>query len=162
MPVVSVADSGPLISFARASLFNLLHGVFDEIVIAPAVYDEIVVAGADRPGAQEVAQAAWIRQEALCDPIAPEAMPPRLHAGEREAIALARQMGLPLLVDDPSARREARRLGVSVAGSIAVLLEAKHRAIIPQVQPVLDRMIGAGFRSSQRLYDDVLRLAGEA
>jgi len=60
--------------------------------------------------------------------------------GEREAIALARELGAALLVDEREARREAGRLGVRYFGSLGVLKEAKDRGIIPVVKLALDEL----------------------
>lgn len=49
-----VADSSPIISFARAKKLRLIQGVYKNIIIPPAVYDEIVVRGKGKPGAEEI------------------------------------------------------------------------------------------------------------
>ena len=49
-----VADSAPLISCARAGKLSLIRDVYSRIVIPPAVYREIVIEGAGKPGAEEM------------------------------------------------------------------------------------------------------------
>lgn len=67
-----------------------------------------------------------------------------------------------LLLDERRARQVAANLGVKVAGLIGVLLEAKHRRLLPAVKPVLDALIRqAGFWISHTLYDRTLQVAGE-
>ena len=56
------ADSGPLISLASISLFDLLRSLFHSIHIPQAVYQEVVVAGKGRVGSEEVAGVAWIER----------------------------------------------------------------------------------------------------
>ena len=46
-----VADTGPLLSFARADRLALLRDVVGTLIIPEAVYEEIVVRGAGKPGA---------------------------------------------------------------------------------------------------------------
>jgi hypothetical protein len=41
-----VADSGPILSFARADRLELLHQIAGEMMIPDAVYEDIVVRGA--------------------------------------------------------------------------------------------------------------------
>ncbi len=89
-------------------------------------------------------------------------LPSKLHLGEREAIALAKDQGAALLVDEREARREALRHGISVMGSLRVLSEAKTRGIIPRVRPVLDELIAAGMYISQQLYEAFVHQQGEA
>jgi hypothetical protein len=54
-----------------------------------------------------------------------------LDAGEAEAIALAAELGAPVILDDRPARRRARALGLQVTGSAGVLVVAKEDGFIP-------------------------------
>lgn len=105
-PIVS--DAGPIITFARAGKLDLLKEVIGNLQIPQAVYDEVVVKGAGKPGAHEVKSADWIQQQ-TCEDLAESVdLPVNLGKGEKEAIVLSVQRGACLLVDDPVARREAR------------------------------------------------------
>jgi uncharacterized protein len=157
-----VADSGPILSFARANHLDLLHQVVGNLTIPDAVYEDIVVRGAGKPGAQEVQQSTWIRRLSVHDRAFVDALPSKLHLGEREAIALAKEQGAVLLVDEREARREALRQGITVVGNLQVLKEAKNRGIITAVKPVLDELIAAGMYVSDVLYQTFLEQLGEA
>jgi predicted nucleic acid-binding protein len=157
-----VADAGPILSFARANRLELLRQVVGELTIPDAVYEDIVVRGAGKPGSQETQQASWIRRLSVRDRVAVDQLPPKLHLGEREAMTLANERGEPLLVDEREARREARRQGITVVGSLQVLKEAKVRGMIPQAKPVLDELIAAGMYVSDTLYQAFLQQMGEA
>ena len=91
MPVVS--NSGPLLSFARAGHFELIQAVIGELIVTDAVYDEVAVLGSVRPGSQEVSRVSWIKRKSVQDRGFLDRLPQRLHLGEREAIALARELG---------------------------------------------------------------------
>ena len=157
-----VADAGPLLSFARAERLALLKSITGSIVIPTAVYEEIVVKGAGKRGANEVEHADWIERRSVRDQIFADRLPHKLHSGEREAITLAREIGGGLLVDELEVRKEAQRLGVHYFGSLALLKEAKQRGLILAVKPVLDELIAAGTYISKSLYQDVLEQVGEA
>jgi predicted nucleic acid-binding protein len=59
-------------------------------------------------------------------------------------------------------RQEALRLGIPIIGILGILLVAKQRSLIPQVQPVMDALINrAGFRISPQLYQRILALSQE-
>ncbi|MDB9493078.1 DUF3368 domain-containing protein [Spirulina major CS-329] len=59
-------------------------------------------------------------------------------------------------------RQEARKLGISIIGILGILLLAKQRGLVQQVEPVMDALIEqAGFRVSAALYQEVLRFAAE-
>jgi len=67
-----------------------------------------------------------------------------------------------LLIDERLGRQEALRLGIPIIGILGILLVAKQRSLIPQVQPVMDALINrAGFRISPRLYQRILSLSQE-
>ena len=157
-----VSDAGPILSFARVHRLDLLRQVVGVLIIPYAVYEDIVVRGAGKPGSNEVQAASWIIQGAVHDRVFVEQLPARLHLGEREAIALAKERGAALLVDEREARREAQRYGVAVVGSLGVLKEAKNRGLIAQVKPMLDEFVAAGIYISDVLRGILLRDVGEA
>ena len=80
MPIVS--NTGPLLAFARASRLSLLREVVGELIIPDAVYEEIVVHGAGRPGAEEVREGSWIERESLRNRDVVDQLQERLELGE--------------------------------------------------------------------------------
>ena len=82
---------------------------------------------------------------------------------QANAIALALELQADdLLIDERLGRQEALRLGIPIIGILGILLVAKQRSLIPQVQPVMDALINqAGFRISPRLYQRILSLSQE-
>jgi predicted nucleic acid-binding protein len=156
-----VSNSGPILSFARAHRFDLLHDVIGALTIPDAVYEDIVIQGAGKPGAEEVQSAAWITRAPVSDRAFVDQLPQKLHLGEREALALARELGATLLIDEREARRAAHQQGIAHFGSLRVLEEAKQRGRIPAVKPALDELIAAGMFISENLYRAFLRTMGE-
>ena len=132
-----------------------------ELVIPDAVYEEVVIQGAGKPGSHEVEQASWIKREHVRDHPFVAQLPQKLHLGERQAITLARELGGVLLVDEHEVRKEAQRMGVRHCGSLRVLKEAKDRKIIQEVKPILDELVAAGMYLSDALYQDFLHEVGE-
>jgi predicted nucleic acid-binding protein len=158
-PIVS--DAGPLISFARAGQLYLLRQVVGHLQILEAVRDEIVVKGAGRPAAAEVAQGGWVASQPLPSTSLTDPLPTSLGKGEKEAIALCREIGACLLADDPVARREARSRGIALISLLDILDEAKAQDLISDVKPTLDHFIRSGFRLKRTLYEAKIREAGE-
>ncbi len=78
-----VSNSGPIISFARADHLGLLRQVLQEIKIPEAVYEDIVIRGRNKPGANEVRQEGWIKKEIIKDPSKVDQLPSTLGLGER-------------------------------------------------------------------------------
>jgi predicted nucleic acid-binding protein len=159
--VTIVSNSSPLIAFARAQELELLHKTLKEIVIPEAVYQEVVVKGRGKPGAEEVSKARWIRVQLVSDRNRVQNLPKQLELGEAEAIILAEELRAALILDDPRGRAEAKKRDVKLLSSLNILLEAKTRGIIPSVKESLDKLIASGFRLSKTLYTQVLQVAGE-
>ena len=80
-----------------------------------------------------------------------------LDPGESEAIVLAGERGMRLLLDERRGARVARARGVLVFGTAHVIVEAARRAMISvdEVEPLLRRMAEAEFWLSER----IIRLA---
>jgi predicted nucleic acid-binding protein len=67
--VIIVSNAGPLIALAKIERFELLRELFGKIYIPQAVYDEVVVIGTGRAGANETEQAVgdWIEVQEVKD-----------------------------------------------------------------------------------------------
>ena len=99
--------------------------------------------------------------------VPPEAVPSDLVAwnlgpGESAVVAygLARP-GVELVVDDLAARRCAAAMGLSVRGTLGLLLVAKRRGIVPAARPLLQQLIDAGMYLSRQIIDRSLAEVGE-
>jgi hypothetical protein len=123
------------------------------VLIPPAVRHELT-RGEDRPGGRRDLQAApWIKV-ATAPEIEAAALLSDLDRGEAEAIALAQKLQPSLLViDDRLGRRHATRLGLSITGTIGVLVVARERGFVERVSPLLNRLAENGIYVSQRLRD---------
>jgi len=80
-----------------------------------------------------------------------ELMPP-LDRGEAACLALARSRGYAFLTDDRVARREARRLGVPISGTLGVLksLVDEGYVSLEEANEALEQMIAWGYHSPVR------------
>jgi uncharacterized protein len=156
-----ISDAGPIVSFARADRLDLLRQVVGEIIVPDAVVEDIVDRGKGKPGAEEVRQGGWIKRAQVTDRTLVDQLAGGLDPGEREALALAKETGAALLVDEREARKEALRLGIFHFGSLKIIKEAKDRRIIPEAKPVLDDLIASGTYLSDILYKEFLREVGE-
>jgi predicted nucleic acid-binding protein len=81
-----------------------------------------------------------------------------LGAGEASCLAVARERGYRLATDDKDARRLARQLGISLAGTIGILAISVKQGELPLVEGdrLLQDMIGAGYRSLLTTLEDLL------
>lgn len=76
--------------------------------------------------------------------------------------ALLRRGGDLVLVDDLKWRQAARRLGLSVKGTLGVLVDAKRSGLFDAVGPLLRSLQESGFRISPEVSVEVLLTAGES
>lgn len=153
-----VADAGPLIGLAKAHLLDLLHRLYSKVYVPQAVFEEVVARGKGRPGATEVSTASWIE---VCSPGNPLAHSEGLGKGEAEAIALAKELGADLLVDDRVARSRARQKKISCLTITRLLAMAYKAGLITEVKPVLERLEEEGFGVPQKDRQELLRYTGE-
>ena len=153
-----VCDTSPLLLFARADRLGLLPALYQRVVVPGAVLQEVNVQ-ADEPARQiqvHVQQDVFQRKEARGKSL--DAVVEDMGRGERAAIALARELDAELVVlDDEQGRTEARRHGLSITGSIGILIEAKERDVIASMRRELDRLVEEGLWIDEQLYDRVLR-----
>lgn len=163
---IVVADAGPLIALARVDQLSLLAALYGQIVMPESVLRELRLES-HRPGARLLSDGfarGLLRTYPL--PADSEADLARLRqvldACESAAILLAQALACRfLLIDERRGRAMARRRGIPVVGVAGVLLAAKHRGLLETVKPVLLALSHQGYRLSDALITEVLRLAGE-
>jgi predicted nucleic acid-binding protein len=138
---------------------DLLPQLYTDIWIPDLVLAEYQAKMA--AGAPDLSNVPWLTVQ----PVAPD---PSLRAhrtlgaGEAAVITLAQISNARLVIlDDKRARQAARQRGLSVVGTLGVILAAKQIGVLPAVKPALDTMITQGRRISPALRAQVLRAAGE-
>jgi predicted nucleic acid-binding protein len=94
-----------LIGLSKIGQLDLLRQLFGQVLVSKSVYHEVVIRGANRPGASEVAAAAWIEVCEIKDQLALRTLKLTLGIGESEAIILASEKSADFLIlDDWKAR----------------------------------------------------------
>lgn len=82
--------------------------------------------------------------------------------GEREALPLAVERDADLVVlNDQEGRRVAKQRGLSVTGTIGVLVEARAAEHADSLRGELDRVLEAGLWISESFYERLLQEFGE-
>ena len=164
LAMIVVSDTSALSNLALVDRLGLLETIYHKVIIPDVVASELVAAS--NPTISAILQLDWIQTQFLNNfQLANQLQQERgLDAGEANAIALALELQADdLLIDERLGRQEALRLGVPIIGILGILLVAKQRSLIPQVQPVMDALINrAGFRISPQLYQRILVLSQES
>jgi len=151
--VIVVSDTSVFTNLAAIGHLHLLQQLYDRIFIPTAVYQELTI-DPPVPGTAEVETLQWLEVRSVSDRAMVEQLQNRaqLDPGESEAIALALEINADLLlIDERRGRKEANRLGIRITGWLGVLVEAKQRALICAVQPLMDDLIATSqFRQDLR------------
>lgn len=125
------------------------------MLVPRAVFDELGSPGApEKVKAWIAAPPEWIEVRGLAS-LDPELA--YLDPGEREAIALACQIGPSLLLLDEAKGRDAAILrGLRVVGTLGLLDRAAARGLI-DLQDALSRLRRTTFRASPKLLEGLMR-----
>ena len=127
-----------------------------EAVVAECLID------VHKPGASAIREALEARTLTRIDDPVPTLSPfPLLDAGESAAIRLALKLSIPVLIDEKAGRKIAINLGLSVVGTVGVLLSAKKYGHIEAVGPLLNAMREHDYYISDMLIRAALARAAE-
>lgn len=145
----TVVDSTCLIGLENIGHLDLLPRLFESVHAPPEVEREFGSSPEwlkiDRPSSLDLVRALKVTVD----------------DGEAEAIALAVERQWRIVVDDLKARDLAQRMGLRIIGTVGLLVRAKRASLIPWINPLLNALSENGFRLSEDLKREALRLAGE-
>jgi predicted nucleic acid-binding protein len=158
---VLVANASPLILLARIDHLDLLASLAKLLVVPEAVIRE-VQAGSYRDGTADKIKdlASILRVDDL--PVPDRIRFWDLGAGESQVLAHALERpGAEVVLDDLAARRCAHSLGLSMTGTLGVVVLCRHRGIISAARPVIQMLCEAGLRLKPALMNEALAKVGE-
>jgi predicted nucleic acid-binding protein len=159
-----VVDAGPLIAMAKLNRLVLFSGLFKEVIVPQAVVAECTV-DLSHLDAQRIREAIGHGPFVV---VSVEESPrlqtyrQLLDPGEAHVLLLAEQRQLPVLMDERRGRREARRVGIELIGTGALLVAAKRKGLVAEVRPLLDALVHQGYRLSKGLQQSLLEMSGES
>lgn len=158
---IVVSNATPLIALAWLEQLTLLPRLFKTIHIPQAVQDELLH-NPDTTGVDEFRAAPWLEVTPVTDHLAVVMLLDQLDAGESEAIVLAHELqaGL-LLMDERRGRRRATQGGLTIVGTLGILVEAHQRSMIGPLTPLLEKLQQLPFYMSHTLMARVLAQVGE-
>ncbi len=158
--MIVVSDTSSVTNLWQIQELDLLERLFMEVIIPPAVEAELFRIPVQK---QDLKQLAWLKTKAPTNLSVVQQLLTQLDAGEAEAITLAEELQADyLLIDEMTGRSVAQQKGLKVIGVLGILIMAKQQQRIVAVKPLMDALQQrARFFIHQRLYDEVLTLAGE-
>lgn len=132
--MIVVSDSSPLIALSSVDRLDLLHLLFDTVIIPVSVRDEVMGSASKIAGSLPP----FIHVESVAAELSVRFLKLNLHSGESEAIALALERGIQgIILDDKQAREIAAELGLKVIGTLGVLILAKRKGYLSEVRPLI-------------------------
>jgi len=154
-----VSNTGPLISLEKLSQgYDFIRRLYDTLIITPVVLEEVAAGQFATPDEYlqhynisdllEVRRVSQVRK-------LPEAE--RLHKGETQAIQLALELQLPLLIEETVGRRVAQSMGIQISGIAGQVIKAFRQGIISatEAQAKLSELLRAG-RINRKIYEALL------
>jgi predicted nucleic acid-binding protein len=158
----AIANTSPLLYLHRIRVIHWLGTLFSSVWVPRAVGKELAEGRQKGYDVPDVELLAWLQ---IVEPRgAPhEWLSLDLGPGELAAMALALEnRGRVVLLDDALARRTAQAAGLTVWGTLRVLLESKSAGLTDRIAPLVDELRATGMWVSDDLRKRLLRLAGEA
>ena len=161
MTKIIVADASPLIALGQTPVLSHLKQL-NLLLMAPAtVLNECKVPG--KPACHAIESAVH------CGTIKPIADQPANHPllrqlqtlldnGEAQAIIAAMQHNACIMIDEKKGRKESRKRGLKVIGSLTLLLQARKHNLIGPLKPVTDDLRQNGIRYSDSVIHELLEL----
>ncbi len=152
--MIVVADTTPIRYLVAIKSQHLLRALYGRVLIPPGVAAELSHASAPAVVRAWMShRPEWVEIRRPRRQFEPEM---DLDAGEREAIALAQEVGADLLLlDEWDGRAEAARMGLRVAGTLRVLVDGASLGLT-DLEASFDLLRGTNFRVSSKLLDSLL------
>jgi predicted nucleic acid-binding protein len=157
--MIVVSDTSPITNLIQIGCLNLLNVVFGKIIIPQTVYNELCELADQK---KILDDQDWISVIAAENRSVITQLEANLDKGEAEAIALAIELQSDfLIIDEIKGRTIAENMGIKIVGLLGTLLKAKELGHLSELKPKLEQLVKLGFRINPRLYEHVLKMAGE-
>lgn len=146
-----IADASCFILLDKLESLALLQKLFKTVTTSPEIAEEF---GKPLPE--------WVLVKSVQDKNFQTALFLEVDLGEATAIALASEHQPSLLIiDDLKGRRLAKRLHLTITGTLGLILIAKREGVIAHIKPLFDKIQTTNFRIAPALLQDILTQAGE-
>jgi len=150
-----VSDTTAITTLLKAGQVCLLRELFEKVFVPQAVWAELMAFHSELPDFVELRAVSNVSQR----------LPgtETLGRGEAEALLLAKELNVRLLVtDDRKARLAARRLNIGCIGLVGMVVQAKRAGKISSVRDLLETIeTKGGLYLSDAVIAEALRLADE-
>lgn len=158
---VVIINTSPLVYLYKAGCLDLLVKLYGRVVVPTAVREELDEGRRLGAAVPDVSMLPWVEVRSLRSAALLPAVTD-LGRGEAEVIGLAREDPQSLVViDDQLGRKIAEICGITMTGTLGVILKAKQEGHVPAVEPILRVLQRAGLWMGEELVRLVLAKANE-
>lgn len=136
-----VTNTTPMIALAAATgSLDVMRHLYDRVIVPLEVQLELTAAGPQAMGVSAFEQADWLDRQSSNVEISTY-LGNTLDRGEASVIQTALNLGLSLVcIDESVGRRVARLSGLTLTGSVGILLKAKQTGYPVSVELAIERM----------------------
>ncbi|TSD63358.1 DUF3368 domain-containing protein [Inquilinus sp. KBS0705] len=151
MPETIIADTSCFILLTNINQLDLLQKLYGTITTTTIIAEEF-----------KQLLPEWVNVKLAADNKYQRILELQVDKGEASAIALALEItDSTIILDDLKARQLASHLGISITGTLGIIIKAKQIGIIPSIKPLLEKIRQTNFRISPTLESIALKEAGE-
>lgn len=157
-----VINTASLIALVAAlGDLSLLQSLYAQVFVPFEVCPKILTGGSSGFAVGEFEAATWLQKQQTPLNISPLLLN-SLDRGEAAVIQLAMNENIKTVcIDEVAGRRIARLSGLSLTGSIGILLRAKRECYPLSMQQAISQMLNLGIRLSLTVINFALEQAGE-
>jgi predicted nucleic acid-binding protein len=153
--------TSPLLYLHQIGVLEWLSHLFGEVWVPGAVVRELEEGGRKGCDVPDLSEYDWIK---FAEPRATPSEWLALDLGPGELAAMALALENPervVLLDDDLARRVAKAAGLTVRGTLGILMMAKSQELTERIEPLVGQLVDTGMWLSVDIQERILILAGE-
>ena len=161
--MIVISDTTPIVSLIKISRIDLLEKLFGEVCIPEAVFRELTTNTIFESEAEIVKNSSFLKITPVKNLKSLEILQAAsgLDDGESEAIILADELKSDILViDERKGRKVAQKLGITITGTIGILIQAHDEKIISteEIKRYLEQLRNSSIRLSDSLIQEALSM----
>ncbi|MCD8023817.1 MAG: DUF3368 domain-containing protein [Lachnospiraceae bacterium] len=158
--MIVISDTTPIISLLKIKHLELLRELFGEIWIPKAVYQELISNERFSQEARQIAKAAYVRRVEVEDLKSVNLLrrATGLDVDESEAIILSDENKADiLLMDEAKGRMVAKQMGLTIMGTVGILITAYDERLLTaqQIEQCIEILQVNGRHISEKLYQQI-------
>jgi predicted nucleic acid-binding protein len=149
-----ISDATTIITLLNIQRVDVLKNIFSVVYIPPTVYEEITVKEKINLDKE------FFKVKEIEDKKLYKLLLKSLDEGEAEAIILAKEMKLSLIIDEKKGRKIASQMGINIFGFIGLLLINYKNGLLSkkEIIAIFNQAKEQGFRVGKKLEEDFFKL----